>query len=87
MSTRRPWVVANDRPSYTTASGRLNPIARIALNACAPFVDNRPRKRVMDRLDGRPMRNDLGYVLAMVAVLAVIAASLVVQLLTLKDED
>ena len=41
----------------------------------------------MDQLDERPMRNDLRYVLAMVAVLAVIAASLVVQLLTLKDED
>ncbi len=41
----------------------------------------------MDQLDERPMRTDLGYVLAMVAVLAVIATSLVVQLLTLKDED
>ena len=41
----------------------------------------------MDQVDERSMRNDLGYVLAMIAVLAVIATSLVVQLLTLKDED
>jgi len=33
------------------------------------------------------MRSDLGYVLAMVAVLAVIAASLAVQLLALKDDE
>ena len=41
----------------------------------------------MDQLDEKPLRTDLGYVLAMVAVLTVTAASLVVQLLTLKDDD
>ena len=41
----------------------------------------------MDQLDERPMRNQVGYVLATVAVLALIAASLVVQLLALKDDD
>ena len=41
----------------------------------------------MDQLDEKPLRTDLGYVLAMVAVLSVTAASLVAQLLVLKDED
>lgn len=41
----------------------------------------------MDQLDEGPIRSDLGYVLAMVAVLVVIAASLAVQLLALKDDD
>ena len=41
----------------------------------------------MDQLDEKPMRTDLGYVLAMVAVLAAIATSLALQLLALKDDD
>ena len=41
----------------------------------------------MDQLDERPTGSDLGYVLAMVAVLAVIASSLAVQLLALNDND
>ena len=41
----------------------------------------------MEQLVEKPLRTDLGYVLAMVAVLTVTAASLVVQLLALKDDD
>ena len=41
----------------------------------------------MDQLDEKPMRTDLGYVLAMVAVLAAIGTSLALQLLALKDDD
>ena len=41
----------------------------------------------MEQLDEKPLTTDLGYVLAMVAVLTVTAASLVVQLLALKDDD
>ena len=41
----------------------------------------------MDQPDEKPMRTDLGYVLAMVAVLAAIATSLALQLLALKDDD
>ena len=41
----------------------------------------------MDRVDARVSKNDLCYALVLVGVLAVIALSLFLQLLALRDDD